>query len=46
MASNTKKTELKRLKKGRAAGRDRKKANERNGTTRSEAEIFGNALSR
>lgn len=46
MASNTKKTEKKRQAKTRSGGRDRKREAEREGTTRSEAELFGNVLPR
>jgi len=46
VASNTKKTEKKRLAKARSSGRDRKRHLEREGSTRSEAELFGNVLAR
>ncbi|MEM1025560.1 MAG: hypothetical protein AAGD10_15960 [Myxococcota bacterium] len=46
MASNTRKTETKRLGKSRAQGKERKRKMERDGTTRTEAEIFGNVLPR
>jgi hypothetical protein len=46
MASNTRKTDSKRLSKNRAQGKDRKRKQERGGTTRTEAEIFGNVLPR
>jgi len=46
MASNTRKTETKRLSKNRAQGKDRKRQQERAGTTRTEAELFGNVLPR
>lgn len=45
MASNTRKTETKRLAKNRAQGKDRKRKLERYGTTKSEKELFGNVLS-
>lgn len=41
MASNSKKTEMKRKKKTRKGGAKRKKALERLGTTRTNAELFG-----
>ena len=44
MASNAKRTGTKRLRRQRSAGRRRKKDLERTGTTRSEAELFGNTL--
>lgn len=44
MASNNKQTEIKRTGKARNAGKLRKKALERKGTTRSEAELFGSVL--
>lgn len=46
MASNTQKTEKQRKAKTRNVGKDAKKARERDGTTRSEAELFGNVLPR
>lgn len=45
MASNTKATEYRRKNKSNKTGRDRKKALAKNGTTRTEAELFGNELS-
>jgi hypothetical protein len=44
MASNTKKTSNKRLRRTRAAGKARKKQLNLSGTTRTEAELFGNEL--
>lgn len=44
MSSNTKQTESIRLNKNRKQGKDRKKAMHNKGTTRSEAELFGNKL--
>lgn len=44
MASNSKQTEIKRTSKARGAGKLRKKALEKQGTTRSEAELFGSVL--
>ena len=45
MASNTKQTESIRLNKERKQGKQRKRDLERKGTTRSEAELFGNVQS-
>lgn len=44
MASKTQQTENKRKAKNRKQGSDRKKALASKGTTRSEAELFGNVL--
>ena len=44
MASNTKQTEARRLNKERKQGRAKKKARERNGTTKAEQALFGNVL--
>jgi hypothetical protein len=44
MASNSKKTDTKRLNKQRTSGQDRKRRLEREGTTRSEKQLFGNVL--
>ena len=44
MSSNTKQTEAIRLNKTRKQGKNRKKALHNKGTTRSEAELFGNTL--
>lgn len=44
MSSNTKQTESIRLNKARKQGKDRKKSLHNKGTTRSEAELFGNTL--
>lgn len=46
MASNSKQTETRRKAKARKSGADRKKALASQGTTRSEAELFGNVLER
>lgn len=46
MASNTKKTEGTRLRKGYKTGRKRKKLLEREGTTKSEVQLFGGKLAR
>ncbi len=46
MASNTKKTENKRQSKARAMGKERKRGLEKQGTTQSEASLFGNTLER
>lgn len=46
MASNTQKTEKQRKAKARDQGQAAKKAREREGTTRSEAQLFGNVLER
>ena len=46
MASNSKSTEIKRSQKTKKGGQGRKKSLARKGTTRSEAEIFGNVLPR
>lgn len=46
MASRTQQTDNKRKAKARKQGSDRKKGLESQGTTRSEAEIFGNVLPR
>lgn len=46
MSSRTQQTENKRKHKNRKQGADRKKALESKGTTRSEAELFGNVLER
>lgn len=46
MSSMAKKTYTKRLRRTRKAGRPRKKAQEKLGTTRSELELFGNVLPR
>lgn len=46
MASNTKVSEIRRKNKQAKAGKGRKKALNTKGTTRSEAELFGNALAR
>lgn len=44
MASNAKKTEGKRTNRDRKQGKARKRALAKKGTTRTEAEIFGNVL--
>ena len=44
MSSMAKKTGVKRLRRTRKAGSKRKKQMNRNGTTRTEAELFGNTL--
>ena len=44
MSSRAKKTGVKRLRRTRKAGSKRKKQMNRNGTTRTEAELFGNTL--
>lgn len=44
MASNNKQTEIKRSAKARNAGRQRKRDLQKNGTTRSEADLFGDTL--
>lgn len=44
MASNSKKTESKRTNRDRKMGKDRKRRLEKQGTTKSEAELFGNTL--
>ena len=44
MSSMAKKTGVKRLRRTRKAGSKRKKQVNRNGTTRTEAELFGNTL--
>ena len=44
MASNTKQTEAIRMNKPRKQDKDRKKSLHNKGTTRSEAELFGNTL--
>ncbi len=46
MASNTQQTENQRKAKTRRSGKAAKKARERDGTTRSEAQLFGNVLKR
>lgn len=46
MASNTKATELRRKNKQTKVGRKARKAVARKGTTRTETELFGNALAR
>lgn len=46
MSSMAKKTGTKRLRRARKSGRDRKRVQNRNGTTRTELEIFGNELMR
>jgi len=46
MASNTKASELRRKHKHAQAGKKRKKALKKAGSTRSEAELFGNTLAR
>ncbi|MBX2813366.1 MAG: hypothetical protein KTR25_16240 [Myxococcales bacterium] len=46
MASNTQQTEKKRQAKNRSQGAARKKALAAKGTTRSEAQLFGNVLER
>jgi hypothetical protein len=46
VASNTQKTEKQRQAKARDFGKAAKKVRERDGTTRSEAELFGNVLPR
>ena len=45
MSSMAKKTGTKRLRRERNAGKKRKKQVNRAGTTRTEAELFGNTLS-
>ncbi len=46
MASNTKASETRRKNKQAKAGKPRKKALNKKGTTRTEAELFGNALAK
>lgn len=46
MASNSKSTETVRYNKKSKSGRNRKRAVTKLGTTRSEAELFGNTLKR
>ncbi|MEL6189377.1 MAG: hypothetical protein AAFU79_32540 [Myxococcota bacterium] len=46
MASKTQQTETRRKAKARKSGSDRRKALASKGTTRSEAELFGNVLER
>jgi hypothetical protein len=46
MASNTKASETRRKNKNQKAGRDRKKALNKKGTTRTEREMFGNVIPR
>ena len=46
MSSPTKATESKRLHKRRTNGRKHKRNRSKNGTTRTEAELFGNVLPR
>lgn len=44
MASNTKKSETQRLRKTNRLGKQRKRALEKKGSTKSEAQLFGNVL--
>jgi hypothetical protein len=46
MASGSKSTEMKRKNRNRNQGKDRKKKLAREGSTRSEAELFGNTLNK
>ncbi|MBI2376318.1 MAG: hypothetical protein HYV07_20150 [Deltaproteobacteria bacterium] len=46
MSSPTKSTSKRRQKKAQTNGRDRKKALAKKGTTRTETELFGNAITR
>lgn len=44
MSSNSKSTETQRLRKNRKTGKDRKKKLAKQGSTRSETELFGSPL--
>jgi len=44
MASETKKTTTRRIRRTRSLGKSRKRALDRNGTTKNEEQLFGNVL--
>ncbi|MEQ9503759.1 MAG: hypothetical protein RIT81_43290 [Deltaproteobacteria bacterium] len=46
MSSNSKRTETKRTNRDRKMGKDRKRKLEKQGSTKSEKDLFGNTLSK